>query len=65
MAQGLSELWPEQRTERITTVLSANPSILDDLGRHLIGRGPAQLREPTGRRVCEMPVPSPGESRTP
>jgi hypothetical protein len=48
--QGLNELSPQQRTERVKEILSANPSILEDLGRHLMDRGPLELGETIGRR---------------
>jgi hypothetical protein len=47
--QGLNELSPQQRTERVKEILSANPSILEDLGRHLMDYGPLELGEPIGR----------------
>jgi hypothetical protein len=47
--QGLNELSPVQRTERVKEILSANPSILEDLGRHLMGCGPLELGETIGR----------------
>ena len=48
--QGFNELSPEQRTERVKEILSANPSILEDLGRHLMDCGPLELSETIGRR---------------
>jgi hypothetical protein len=45
----LRELPPHQRSERVKEVLSANPSILEDLGRHLMERGPIELGEPVRR----------------
>jgi hypothetical protein len=48
--QGLNELSPQQRTERVKEILSANPSILRDLGRHLMDCGPLELGETIGRR---------------
>ena len=47
--RGLNELSPVQRTERVKEILSANPSILEDLGRHLMGCGPLELGETIGR----------------
>lgn len=43
--EGLNQLSPQQRTERGKEILSSNPSILEDLGRHLIERGPLKLEE--------------------
>ena len=48
--QGLNELSPQQRTERVKEILSANPSILEDLGRHLMDCGPLELGETIGGR---------------
>jgi hypothetical protein len=48
--QGLNELSAQQRTERVREILSANPSILEDLGRHLMGRRPLELGEAVRRR---------------
>jgi hypothetical protein len=48
--QGLNELSPQQRTERVKEILSANPSILEDLGRDLMDCGPLELGETIGRR---------------
>ena len=48
--QGLNELSPQQRTERVKEILSANPSILEELGRHLMHSGPLELGETIGRR---------------
>ena len=48
--QGLNELSPQQRTERVKEILSATPSILEDLGRHLMDCGPLELGETIGRR---------------
>jgi hypothetical protein len=48
--QGLNELSPQQRTERVKEILSANPSILGDLGRHLMDCGPLELVETIGMR---------------
>jgi hypothetical protein len=50
LPQGLNELSPQQRTERVKEILSANPSILEDLGRHLIDCGPLELGAAIGRR---------------
>jgi hypothetical protein len=47
--QELSELPTQRRAERVKEVLAGNPSILEDLGRHLMERGPAGLREPVRR----------------
>jgi hypothetical protein len=48
--QGLNELSPQQRTERVKEILSANLSILEDLGRHLMDSGPLELGETMRRR---------------
>ena len=48
--QEINELSPQQRIERVKEILSANPSILEDLGRHLMDRGPLELGETIGRR---------------
>ncbi len=48
--EGLNGLSAQQRTERVREVLSANPSILEDLGRHLMGRRPLELGEAIRRR---------------
>lgn len=49
--QGLNELSPRQRTERVKEILSANPSILGDLSRHLMDcGGPLELGETISRR---------------
>jgi hypothetical protein len=47
--QGLNELSLQQRTERVKEILSANPSILEDLGRHLMDCGPLELGATIGR----------------
>lgn len=46
----LRELRPQQLSERVTEALIENPSILDDLGRHLMEGGPVELGEPVRRR---------------
>jgi hypothetical protein len=43
--EGLNELSAQQRAERVRGILSANPSILEDLGRHLMERRPLELGE--------------------
>lgn len=43
--EGLNQLSPQQRTERVKEILSSNLSILEDLGRHLIESGPLKLEE--------------------
>ena len=48
--QRLRELSPEQRTQRVNEFLSANPSILADLGRHFLDSGPVDLGETVRRR---------------
>lgn len=48
--EGLNELSAQQRTERVKEILSANPSILEDLGRHLMERRPLELGEAIRRR---------------
>ncbi|WP_328718570.1 hypothetical protein OHT52_03135 [Streptomyces sp. NBC_00247] len=48
--QKLKELSPEQRTERITEFFAANPSILEDLARQLMGGMALGLGETTHRR---------------
>lgn len=48
--QRLQELTPEQRTERVMEILSTNPSILADLGRHLMTPGPLELGETIRRQ---------------
>jgi hypothetical protein len=45
-----NELSPQQRTERVKEILSANPSIFEYLGRHLIDCAPLELGEAIGRR---------------
>jgi hypothetical protein len=47
--QELSELPTKRRAERVTELLAGNPSILEDLGRHLMERGPEELRVPVRR----------------
>lgn len=47
--QKLRELPTQQRSERVKEVLAGNPSILEDLGRHLMERGPVELCEPVRR----------------
>jgi hypothetical protein len=47
--QELSELPAQRRAERVTEVLAGNPSILEDIGRYLMERGPVELREPVRR----------------
>ena len=48
--QGLNELSPQQRTDHVKEILSANPSILEDLVRHLMDCCPLELAETIGRR---------------
>lgn len=43
--EGLNQLSPQQRTERVMEILSSNPSILEGLGRHLMELGPVELEE--------------------
>lgn len=43
--EGLNQLSPQQRTERVKEILSSKPSILEDLGRHLMEHGPLELEE--------------------
>ena len=47
--QELSELPTQRRAERVKEVLAGNPSILEDLWRHLMERRPIELREPVRR----------------
>ena len=47
--QKLRELPIQQRSERVKEVLAGNPSILEDLGRHLMERGSVELGEPVRR----------------
>jgi hypothetical protein len=47
--QKLRELPTQQRSERVKEVVAGNPSILEDLGRHLTERGPVELGEPVRR----------------
>ena len=48
--QEVNELSPQQRTERVKEILSANPSILEDLRRHLLDCGPLEL----GETICRL-----------
>lgn len=48
--QGLNELSPQRRTERVKEILSANPSILEVLGRYLMDCGPLEVGDTIGRR---------------
>lgn len=47
--QELRELPSQRRAERVKEVLAGNPSILEDLGRHLMEHGRVELREPVRR----------------
>jgi hypothetical protein len=44
--QELRGLPPQKRTERVREILIGNPSILEDLGRHLMERRPVELGAP-------------------
>jgi hypothetical protein len=44
--QELRELPPQKRTERVKEILIGNPSILEDLRRHLMERGPVEVGAP-------------------
>lgn len=47
--EDLNELSAQQRAERVREILSANPSLLEVLGRHLVERRPLELGEATRR----------------
>jgi len=47
--QELSELPTQRRVERVKELLAGNPSILEELWRHLMEPGPAEVIEPVRR----------------
>jgi hypothetical protein len=42
----LKKLEPEELSAGVTKLVLENPAILEDLGRHLMDRGPVELVEP-------------------